>query len=157
GAGNMNTSIRRRDLLLYAAAAGAACTGHGAAAAAGRSQEGCEGATEQDLAHLRRAIQLSELAATPEYGGNHPFGGVLVLGDGRVVEGWNHSNSENDPGQHAERWLISHAIQSLELDWGGADRPLLSGATLYTSTEPCAMCAGAVYWSGIGRLVFGCS
>jgi tRNA(Arg) A34 adenosine deaminase TadA len=40
---------------------------------------------------------------------------------------------------------------------GSLDRPVLAGSTLYTSTEPCAMCAGAIYWSGIGRVVFALS
>ena len=59
------------------------------------------------------------------------------------------ANTTADCTAHAElnlvRWL------------GGLPAPVLAGATLHASTEPCAMCAGAVYWSGIGRVVFGLS
>ena len=113
--------------------------------------------TEQDLIHLRRAIALSDLATTKEYGLNPPFGAVLVLADGSVHEGWNHVFSNNDPTHHAELWLITEAIKKLDLDWRGKDADLVRGATLYASTEPCAMCAGAMYWAGIQRLVYGCS
>ena len=114
-------------------------------------------ATDQDLMHLRRSIELSDLAPSQEYGGNPPFGAILVLADGSVHEGWNHVFSNNDPTHHAELWLITKTIKELNLDWRGKDAGLLNGATLYASTEPCAMCAGAMYWSGIQRLVYGCS
>ena len=110
-----------------------------------------------DLLHLRRSIELSDLAPTEKYGGNAPFGAVLVLADGSVHEGWNHAYSNNDPTQHAELWLITETINKLNLDWRGRDAELLREATLYASTEPCAMCAGAMYWAGIQRLVYGCS
>lgn len=114
-------------------------------------------ATESDILHLRRSIELSDLAPTEQYGGNPPFGAVLVLADGSVHEGWNHVYSNNDPTQHAELWLITETIKELNLDWRGKNAALLRGATLYASTEPCAMCAGAMYWAGIQRLVYGCS
>jgi tRNA(Arg) A34 adenosine deaminase TadA len=49
---------------------------------------------------------------------------------------------------HAERLLATQASKQF-------DRDVLAGATLYTSAEPCAMCAGAIYWAGIGRVVYG--
>lgn len=115
------------------------------------------GITREDLLHLRRSIELSDLAPTREYGNNAPFGAVLVLADGSVHEGWNHAFSNNDPTQHAELWVITETIKKLNLDWRGTDARLLKEATLYASTEPCAMCAGAMYWAGIERLVYGCS
>jgi tRNA(Arg) A34 adenosine deaminase TadA len=159
-----DTKLLRRNFLSRAAAAGAACAGL-AAARAGQSPQAedvmteakCEELTQADLEHLRRSIELSELATTPEYGINNPFGAVLLLGDGRVLEGWNHTRSMRDPTEHAEMWLIRHAVHSLNLNLWGGDRPLMERGTLYASTEPCAMCAGAIYWSGIGRVVFGCS
>ena len=114
-------------------------------------------ATDQDILYLRRSIELSDLAPTEEYGGNPPFGAILVLADGSVHEGWNHVFSNNNPTHHAELWLITATIKELNLDWRGEDAGLLTGATLYASTEPCAMCAGAMYWAGIRRLVYGCS
>jgi tRNA(Arg) A34 adenosine deaminase TadA len=55
---------------------------------------------------------------------------------------------DRDMTAHAERLLASQASKQF-----GAD--VLTGCTLYTSAEPCAMCAGAIYWTGIGRVVFG--
>jgi tRNA(Arg) A34 adenosine deaminase TadA len=126
-----------------------------AGAGNGVTYEKCNTITAQDTEHLRRAIELSDLAASRRYGHNPPYGAVLVLGDGTVLEGWNHSISNHNPTHHAELWLISHAFESL--DWRGKDGKLLAEATLYASTEPCEMCAGAIYWAGIGRVVFGCS
>ena len=158
------TTLNRRHFLERVLVTGAACTTLHAGADGNRSQQedgmaesGCKKLTEKDIAWLRRAIELAGLATTPEYGANNPFGAVLVLGDGRVLEGWNHTRSDNDPTGHAELWLIRHTVSSLNLDWRGADRPMLARATLYASSEPCAMCAGAAYWMGIGRVVFGCS
>src|ERR1700741_2828478 len=56
----------------------------------------------------------------------------------------------HDGTAHAERLLATGACRALPAD-------VLAKATIYSSAEPCAMCAGAIYWSGIGRLVFGLS
>ena len=53
-----------------------------------------------------------------------------------------------DRTAHAERLLASWAARTYDL-------PFLAQTTLYTSAEPCAMCAGAIYWAGIGRVVYG--
>jgi tRNA(Arg) A34 adenosine deaminase TadA len=100
--------------------------------------------------HLPYIKRCFELALSAAHGGNHPFGAVLAL-DGKIVlTAENTIHSENDITRHAEMNLISMAVKKLG--------PLeLKRAILYTSTEPCAMCAGALYWSKIGRLVFGCS
>lgn len=113
--------------------------------------------TDADLDHLRRSIELSDLAASRDYGANPPFGAVLALADGRVTEGWNHVYSDNDPTLHGELWLIRHTIDTLALDWRARDQAAIEGATLYSSTEPCAMCAAAMFWTGIRRIVYGCS
>ena len=100
-----------------------------------------------DLDHLRRAIAVSQAARDH---GNHPFGAVLVGPDGSVVlEAENTVVSEQDVTGHAETNLVRLASRTL-----GAD---LASYTLVTSTEPCAMCAGAIYWAGIGRVVYGLS
>ncbi len=103
--------------------------------------------TEADLAHLRASIAV---AAAARAGGDHPFGAVLVTADGRVFDGGNRVNSDRDPTAHAETALVR--VVSRELS-----QAELAGSTMYASTEPCAMCAGAIVWSGIGRLVFGFS
>jgi tRNA(Arg) A34 adenosine deaminase TadA len=82
--------------------------------------------------------------------GNHPFGALLVK-DGKVLlMAENTVNSENDCTRHAELNLVSRASQELE-------PAILSRSILYTSTEPCAMCAGAIYWAGIRTVVYSCS
>jgi tRNA(Arg) A34 adenosine deaminase TadA len=97
-----------------------------------------------DEAHLRRAIALAAQART---NGNHPFGAIVVAADGRVVEGLNTVVTASDPTGHAETNLVRLAARAL-----GAEG--LRGSVLYTSTEPCAMCAGAIYWAGIPRVVY---
>ena len=101
-----------------------------------------------DERFLRRAIAV---AAAARANGNHPFGAILVGPDGEVLlEAENTVNTERDATGHAERNLMSLASRSL-------DRALLARSTMYTSTEPCAMCAGSVYWVGVRRVVYGLS
>ncbi|WP_368497566.1 nucleoside deaminase [Herbiconiux sp. A18JL235] len=99
------------------------------------------------LAHLRRAV---ELARSAREHGNHPFGALLVTADGRVIEAENTVITGHDPIGHAETNLVRDAGQRLEMSE-------LAGSTLYTSTEPCAMCSGAIYWAGIPEVVFALS
>jgi tRNA(Arg) A34 adenosine deaminase TadA len=106
------------------------------------------GSDELDLRHLTRAI---ELAAAAREHGNHPFGSLLVDGAGAVVlEAENTVVTGRDVTAHAEQNLVRKASARF-----GPDQ--LETCTLYTSTEPCAMCAGAIFWSGIGRVVFALS
>lgn len=101
------------------------------------------GATDE--AHLRRAI---ELAASAREAGNHPFGALIVDAAGTtVIEAENTVVTRRDITGHAEL----NVVRAASIELGDA---ALRGATLYTSTEPCAMCAGAVYWSGIDRVVY---
>lgn len=100
-----------------------------------------------DPALVRRSIQISADAVAH---GNHPFGALLVK-DGQVLlEAENTIFSGHDVTNHAETNLVRLAVQHYDPDF-------LVGCVLYTSTEPCAMCAGAIYWSGIGAVVFACS
>jgi len=102
--------------------------------------------SNEELAFLRRAI---DLALSAREHGNHPFGALLVSAEGQVlVEAENTVNTASDCTGHAETNLVRGASQLF-------DRPTLASSTLYTSTEPCAMCAGAIYWSGVGRVVYG--
>ena len=95
---------------------------------------------------LRRAIAIADRARAA---GNHPFGALLATADGRVVaEAENTVNTAHDVTGHAETNLVSLASQRFEADE-------LAGMTLVTSCEPCAMCAGAIHWAGIGAVVFG--
>jgi tRNA(Arg) A34 adenosine deaminase TadA len=82
--------------------------------------------------------------------GQHPFGCLIVGPDGKVLmeQGNAFGEEGHDMTAHAERLIASRASRR----W----RPsFLSACTLYTSAEPCAMCAGAIYWAGLGRVVYG--
>ncbi len=82
--------------------------------------------------------------------GDEPFGALVVV-DGAVrLTARNVVLTESDPTRHAELTLVSDAC----LRFGAAT---LARATIYSSTEPCMMCCGAVYWSRVPRVVFGCS
>ena len=104
------------------------------------------GITSADRSHLERTVALAWEARNR---GDHPFGSLLVAADGRVLEARNSVVTDVDPTGHAETNLVRLA--------GKLDRATRITSTLYTSTEPCAMCAGAIYWSGIGRVVFALS
>jgi tRNA(Arg) A34 adenosine deaminase TadA len=96
---------------------------------------------------LREAIALSKSAL--QHGGE-PFGSVLVRNGEVILRAENSVFSGHDMTNHAEMNLVKLAAQHY-------DPAFLADCTLYTSTEPCAMCAGAIYWSGIGRVVYACS
>ncbi|WEO76611.1 nucleoside deaminase [Cryobacterium sp. SO2] len=97
-----------------------------------------------DETYLERAIAVAHRARS---GGNHPFGAILVTADGTVLEAENSVVTANDPTGHAETNLVRLASARLS-------KEDLRTSTLYTSTEPCVMCAGAVYWAGIGRVAY---
>ena len=103
--------------------------------------------TEEDRVMIRRAIALAVEARND---GRHPFGALIVNQWGEiVVEARNNAvRPKGDPTQHAEIVACSRAAKLLS-------NSELAQCTLYTSTEPCAMCAGAIYWTGIGRVVYG--
>ena len=83
--------------------------------------------------------------------GNHPFGALLAGPNGEVLlQAENTVVTSRDVTAHAELNLIRKA--SAQFDPG-----FLALCTLYTSTEPCPMCAGAIFWSNIRRVVFGLS
>ena len=101
-----------------------------------------------DVPFLRRSFEVARRA---QANGNHPFGAILVGPDGRVLlERENGYLPERDMTGHAERVLATDACKAFPPE-------LLARCTLYTSAEPCAMCAGAMYWAGIGRVVYGLS
>src|SRR3981189_1554290 len=104
--------------------------------------------SELDEHFLRRSFDVARRAVTH---GNHPFGAILVDDNRNVlIETENGYMPSRDGTAHAERLLSTQACTTLGPD-------VLSKATLYSSAEPCAMCAGAMYWAGIGRLVYGLS
>lgn len=103
---------------------------------------------ERDIRFLRQAFVIAQRAREH---GNHPFGALLVSPDSNVLlEAENTVITESDCTGHAEMNLVRNASKRF-------DRALLLRCTLYASTEPCVMCAGAIFWSYISRLVYGLS
>ena len=102
---------------------------------------------DADEGFLKEAIELARQARAA---GNHPFGALLVL-DGRVaLTAQNTVSTDRDPTAHAETNLVATAIRQLTPDQ-------IRRAVLYTSCEPCAMCAGTMYWAGIRSVVYALS
>jgi tRNA(Arg) A34 adenosine deaminase TadA len=97
---------------------------------------------------LRRAI---ELAAAGRAGGDAPFGSLLVGPDGAVLaEEHNTVLTDHDITAHPELKLARWAAREL-------DPRAAAAATMYTSCQPCGMCAGTIERSGLGRVVFALS
>jgi len=102
---------------------------------------------ERDGRYLRKAIGWSHAAARR---GNRPFGAVIVSAANEIIcEAYNSTAETGDCTAHAE----INAVRALA--GKGLSRDALAGATIYASGEPCVMCAGAIFWSNIGRVVFG--
>jgi tRNA(Arg) A34 adenosine deaminase TadA len=103
--------------------------------------------TEDDR-YLLAAIELAQRAREH---GSHPFGALLVDADGNVVvESENTVVTGRDCTGHAETNVMRAASERFDAEF-------LQRCTLYTSTEPCAMCAGAIFWSNVRRVVFALS
>lgn len=101
----------------------------------------------RDGLYLRRAIALSRTARAR---GSRPFGSLIVAPDGTILgEGHNSSAETGDCTAHAEVMAIRDACRQQH------GRAVLEQATLYTSGEPCVMCAGAIFWANIRRVVYG--
>lgn len=97
-----------------------------------------------DEKYIRRAIELARQARQR---GDHPFGALLVTEDRIVLEAENTVVTKNNPTHHAEMNLV-------QLAWRELPAEVIQKSALYTSTEPCPMCTGAIFWSGIRRVVF---
>lgn len=97
---------------------------------------------QQILRHLRRSNEVAVRAVAL---GRHPFGAVLVGPDHETVL---LEQCNIDTVNHAESTLARVAASNYSAEF-------LWGCTLYTSVEPCCMCAGTAYWANIGRVVFG--
>ncbi|WP_100814085.1 nucleoside deaminase [Microbacterium lacus] len=105
--------------------------------------------SDEDLGHLRESIRVAEQSRAE---GSHPFGSLVVDVRGRIVSSYGNNSlpPHGDPTQHAEMRAVAAAARLLGPDG-------MRGSTLFTSAEPCAMCAGAAYWTGIDRVVYALS
>lgn len=108
-----------------------------------------------DEQFLARSIEVADLGTKAENGSNHPYGAVIRFEDGSTLEAWNTVAKKGDPTRHAEMTLLSKVFDQ-GMHWQ-KDQDKLRNATLYASAEPCFMCAGAIFWSGIRRVVYGVS
>lgn len=97
---------------------------------------------QQILTHLRAAQQI---AVRSVESGHHPFGSILVAPDNQTIL---LEQTNIDALNHAESTLARSACSAYSPDY-------LQQCTLYTTVEPCCMCAGAIYWANIGRVAYG--
>ena len=103
---------------------------------------------ENDVRLIRVAIDVARRAREK---GNHPFGAVLADREGQILmEAENTVVTALDCTAHAELNLMRRASRQY-------DRDFLGTCTLYSSTEPCPMCSGAIFWGNVRRIVFGLS
>ena len=101
--------------------------------------------TEKDRELLRRTIVIAHEAMER---GNHPFGALLADKDGNILLEQGNEFREGGSAYHAETLLLLKAAKKYSPDF-------LKSCTLYSNFEPCCMCTGALYWTNVGRLVFG--
>ena len=102
--------------------------------------------SETDERLLRRAIELSAQAVA---NGNSPFGALFADADGNIVlEAETTGTTGGNVLYHAETNLMHEAVRTLTVEERAA-------GTLYSSCEPCPMCAGSIYWGGVRRVIFG--
>jgi len=100
-----------------------------------------------DIYFMRKALQEAEIAFDK---GEIPIGAVIVIDNKIIARAHNLTELLNDVTAHAEMQAITSAANFL----GGK---YLINCTLYVTLEPCQMCAGALYWSQISKIVYGAS
>ena len=101
--------------------------------------------TPDDIYYMRQALAEAKIAAEEN---EVPVGAVIVCNGRIIARGHNQTEQLNDPTAHAEMIAITSAVNVL----GGK---YLTGCSLYVTVEPCIMCAGAIGWAQVGKLVFG--
>lgn len=102
----------------------------------------------KNAVHEQHIVAAIELAAKARANGNHPFGALLVHNGNVILTAQNTVSTKNNPTHHAEMRLVDNAWNS------GISADVIKESTLYTSCEPCPMCTGAIFWSGIRRVVY---
>jgi tRNA(adenine34) deaminase len=104
-------------------------------------------ADERDRLWMQVALDEARCALDQ---GEVPIGAVVVMGDRIIGRGRNRVEETRDPTAHAEIIAIGAATSALKV-------PRLTGATIYITMEPCAMCAGAIVLARLKRIVYGCA
>jgi tRNA(adenine34) deaminase len=100
---------------------------------------------DKDLNFMRQALAEAKKAFAE---GEIPIGAVVAIGDRVIARGHNQTERLSDPTAHAEIIALTSAFNFLGSKY-------LPDATLYVTIEPCLMCAGALYWGKVGRVVYG--
>jgi tRNA(adenine34) deaminase len=98
-----------------------------------------------DQHYMKLALQEARIAFDED---EIPIGSIVVVSDRVIARGRNMTEKLNDPTAHAEMIALTSAFSFLSAKY-------LPGATLYVTVEPCLMCAGAMYWSKVARVVWG--
>ena len=101
--------------------------------------------TEKDKELLKRTIEIAHDAMMR---GNHPFGALLADKDGTILMEQGNEFSSGGSAYHAETLLLLKAAKKYSPEE-------LKSCTLYSNFKPCCMCTGALYWTNVGRLVYG--
>ena len=94
---------------------------------------------------MKQALAQAQIAFEEE---EVPVGAVIVMNNKIIARGYNQVEKLNDPTAHAEIIALTSAFNFLGSKY-------LPEATIYITVEPCVMCAGALYWSKIGKVVYG--
>jgi len=102
---------------------------------------------DQDKKYMLEALKEAKIAA---YEDEVPIGAVIVCNGRLVAKGHNMVEKLQDPSAHAEMIAITSATEAIGWKY-------LNNCTLYVTVEPCPMCAGALNWAQIGRIVYGAS
>jgi tRNA(adenine34) deaminase len=103
--------------------------------------------TNADIYFMQQALKQAQFAFDDD---EVPVGAVVVINNKIVSRGYNQVERLNDCTAHAEIIALTSAFNNLNSKY-------LPQATLYVTVEPCLMCCGALYWSKIGRIVYGAS
>ena len=93
---------------------------------------------------MKQALTLAEQAYEEK---EVPVGAVVVAGNKIIGKGYNQTEKLNDPTAHAEMLALTAAFHSMNAKY-------LEDCTLYVTLEPCVMCAGALYWSQVSKVVY---
>lgn len=100
---------------------------------------------KNDEYFMKQALLQAQIAFDEE---EVPVGAVVVINSKIIARGYNQVEKLNDPTAHAEIIALTSAFNFLGSKY-------LPDATLYVTIEPCLMCAGALYWSKVGKVVYG--
>ncbi|MDR0537767.1 MAG: nucleoside deaminase [Tannerellaceae bacterium] len=98
-----------------------------------------------DIYFMQQALKEAQLASNK---GEVPIGAIIVCNNCIIARAHNQTEQLNDPTAHAEMLAITSAANMLGAKY-------LTNCSLYVTVEPCVMCAGAIAWAQLGRLIYG--